>query len=1161
MTGGRPGDRGGASRSNSLRGPAPYLHSAREEQLYKLVSDLSDACRQDNNANALRDMHLIETLEKNAKDILSHRSNNNSSMIEDKRRRLSVERNANSDDEGARLGRDRSVPQPTAPTRYNMPTFFSRSNLGPSMRGPPAKPARPPARSGMAAFADDDDDDDHIPNYASRETAINARDALCSLDALSTDELDMLGSSSAYGDDKRDANDDEDIESIMNHAKGSVLNQYGPPSPYGQPQKPRANSREIFRQTTVERKTSAPTKTSSQSMVQQRSATFLDAPKKSADGNWKEGGDYVYTHLGSKIFGKATKDKLISVSSSSLGPRSKPSFADPKLSEVSSPQAKVSLMGRSTGSGDSYGGSESDDGYLPLRGYQSYQKESTSPDTRRLDVLERDRNALQERLRSMEADFAAKIASLEASVAEKEARCVLLSDQVRTANAATEALTHQVEANDAQWKTQFEAAHASLEATLARLEQEKASLLSRLETYEPKRPSSINLFAQRIIWHLKEILREDEAEASSSSEQQSEEARAKATRVSALVNRFEKSNAQVQANFAQQLRHDIKTIGIRAFEEHPENVASKAKLLETIADLEAQLKEQSRAMDALSEEAKNQQSQLEMALQTAMERDADVMDLESQIQRLAQTNDAATNSAHDATLLLLKDKTSQLADARAAMAQLEADVSTLNEHVAQLTSTAEAREKDLSAARAALISATRDSSEANHVAELTQALEAATQTHATQLRAASTKTQDEIAALKAQIVALTKVSSTDAAAYDALSAAKTKIAAQEAELSTLQATIEDLRRQLEDALAPTINPMPADECVKKVRFEDDVLKSADSTSTVHLQHILKKRDEELHDLKTELYERACDVNALRAEVLGKTETIELLSKKLAAKTNTSLDKAPTSTMVTANPQTTSMLLANPDMAKMEMFLFNSLCAKQQEVDDLLVELDRREEAVRAVCAAEIEALQAEVKVLEERYTEMSTALKLAHEQQSHLETETDMQLKSIENKQKQIKSLISLMAEKEAELAELDEALAIAEMQVEHLKATYHVSFTLEQEEAFATAYEEGGRMSSFSMKAGRESFAERGKFFERMSLHMDDTDFEIEDLAPFRSRASSTNSLLSDKGTRSSTTQLSATSKPFEDDMEYGSPRFSNLSYGSARDSNISVTEWDPEF
>ncbi|KDO16391.1 hypothetical protein SPRG_18082 [Saprolegnia parasitica CBS 223.65] len=569
-------------------------------------------------------------------------------------------------------------------------------------------------------------------------------------------------------------------------------------------------------------------------------------------------------------------------------------------------------------------------------------------------------------------------------------------------------------------------------------------------------------------------------------------------------------------------------------------------------------------MDALADEAKNQQSQLEMALQTAMERDADVMDLESQIQRLAQTNDAAANSAHDATLLLLKDKTSQLADARAAMVQLEADVSTLNEHVAQLTSTVEAREKDLSAARAALISATRDSSEANHVAELTQALEAATQTHATQLRAASTKAQDEIAALKAQIVALTKTSSTDAAAYDALSAAKTKIAAQEAELSTLQATIEDLRRQLEDALAPTINPMPADECVKKVRFEDDVLKSTEATSTVHLQHILKKRDEELHDLKTELYERACDVNALRAEVLGKTETIELLSKKLAAKTSASLDKAPTSTMVVpANPQTTSMLLANPDMAKMEMFLFNSLCAKQQEVDDLLVELDRREEAVRAVCAAEIEALQAEVKVLEERYTEMSTALKLAHEQQSHLETETDMQLKSIENKQKQIKSLISLMAEKEAELAELDEALAIAEMQVEHLKAQYHVSFTIEQEEAFATAYEEGGRMSSFSMKAGRESFAERGKFFERMSLHMDDTDFEIEDLAPFRSRASSTNSLLSDKGTstRSSTTQLSATSKPFEDDMEYGSPRFSNLSYGSARDSNISVTEWDPEF
>ncbi|EQC40179.1 hypothetical protein, variant [Saprolegnia diclina VS20] len=1149
MTGGRPGDRGAASRSNSLRGPAPYLHSAREEQLYKL----------------------------SAKDILSHRSNNNSSMIEDKRRRLSVERNANSDDEGARLGRDRSAPQPTAPTRYNMPTFFSRSNLGPSMRGPPAKPARPPARSnGMAAF-DDDDDDDHIPDYASRETAINARDALCSLDALSTDELDMLGSSSAYGDGKR-MNDDEDIESIMNHAKGSVLNQYGPPSPYGQPQKPRANSREIFRQTTVDAKsrkaTTAPTKTSSQSMVQQRSATFLDTPKKTSDGNWKEGGDYVYTHLGSKIFGKATKDKLISVSSSSLGPRSKPSFADPKLSEVASPQAKVSLMGRSTGSGDSYGGSESDEGYLPLRGYQ-YQKEATSSDTRRLDVLERDRNALQERLRTMEADFAAKIAALEASVVEKEARCVSLSDQVMTANAATEALKLEVVANDATWQTQFEAAHASLEATVARLEKEKHALLSRLETYEPKRPSSVNLFAQRIIWHLKEILREDEADTASASSELSEEARAKATRVAALVNRFEKSNAQVQANFAQQLRHDIKTIGIRAFEEHPENVASKTKLLDTIAELQAQLRDQSRAMDALAEEAKTQQSQLEMALQTAMERDADVMDLESQIQRLAQTNDAAANAAHDATLVLLKDKTSQLTEAHTAVTQLEAEVATLHEHVAQLTSAVAAREKDLSAARAALVSATSDSNEANHVAELTQALETATQAHATQLRAASTKAQDEIASLKARIVALSKTSSTDAAASDALTAAKTKIAAQEAELSTLEATIEDLRRQLEDALAPTINPMPADECVKRVRFEDDVLKSAESTSTVHLQHILKKRDEELHDLKTELYERACDVNALRAEVLGKTETIEHLSKKLAAKTNPSLDKpAPTSTMlVAANPQTTSMLLANPDMAKMEMFLFNSLCAKQQEVDDLLVELDRREEAVRAVCAAEIEALQAEVKVLEERYTEMSTALKLAHEQQSHLETETEMQLKSIENKQKQIKSLISLMAEKEAELAELDEALAIAEMQVEHLKAQYHVTFTIEQEEAFATAYEEGGRMSSFSMKAGRESFAERGKFFERMSLHMDDSDFEIEDLAPFRSRASSTNSLLSDKGTKPSTSSTSAglnsaaaalsatSSKPFEDDMEYGSPRFSCLSYGSARDSNISVTEWDPEF
>ncbi|OQR92388.1 hypothetical protein ACHHYP_03745 [Achlya hypogyna] len=1126
MTGGRPAPQ---ARSSSLRGnsPAAYLHSTREEQLYKLVSDLSDACRQDNNANALRDLKLIDSLEKNAKDILSHRGNQDPSPSKTadiaRRRRLSIERNASSDDEGTRLQRgDRSAQNggTTAPTRYNMPTFFSRSNLTlpPSMRGA-AKSEAKPRRGGMAAFDTDDEDDSHVPDYASRETTIDAREALCSLDALSMDERSMIGNPTIFSDDKH-SNDDDDIESIMQHAKGSVLNQYDTSEADSKPAaKPRANSREIFRQTQVAADPKrgrhyAPPTTSSQSLVgRPRPATFLDTPSTGADDTWKEGGDYVYTHLGSKIFGKATKDKIISVSSSaSLGPRAKPAFVDAKLSDVASPQAKVSLMGR-TGSGDSYGGSESDDGYLPLRGYQ-YQ---TTPrhggvDNRQVELLEKQKAALEARVAAMEADWQHKVAALEASVAEKDAACASLRGDITAKEARIASLAADLAQNDSQWKLQFEAAHAALEASVAKLEAEKVQLQRRLETYEPQRPASINLFSQRIIWHLKEILREDEADSAPG---ESEEARAKATRVAALVNRFEKSNAQVQANFAQQLRHDIKTIGIRAFEDHPENSASKAKLQETIADLTRQLREQAAAMDALAGDAKNQQNQLEMALQTAMGRDADVMELEARIARLQE----ATTAGADVGAL-----EQQLANKEAALASAESTIATLETAVSDLKASVAAKDQELSAVAAATPRV---------------ALEATSKAHAS-----------ELASLQAELAQLRKAK-----------------CAVEAQVATLETTLQDTQRQLEDALVPTVEPVAADECVKKVRFEDDVLRSSDAPSVVHLQHVLKRRDEDLAELKSELYERVMDVNALRAEVLAKTQTIERLTTELtkAQQSSTQLVKVPPpSTQLVAAPP--SVLLAHPDMAKMEMFLFNSLCAKQQEVDDLLLELDRREEAVRSVCAAEMEALAQEIKVLEDRYAEMSGALKLAHEQQAHLEKEAEMQGRSIDNKQKQIKSLIALMAEKEAELAELDEALAVAEMQVDHLKREYNVSFTLEQEQSFHHAYDEGGRMSSFSMKAGRESFADRGKFYERMSLQIDDTDFEIEDLGPFRSRASSS-ATLSDKAPSAHNLLAAAASAlthpahPFEEDMDYArSPRFSCLSYGSIRDSNISDSEWDPE-
>ncbi|OQS02284.1 hypothetical protein THRCLA_05332, partial [Thraustotheca clavata] len=773
----------------------------------------------------------------------------------------------------------------------------------------------------------------------------------------------------------------------------------------------------------------------------------------------------------------------------------------------------------------------------------------------------------------LEADYRSKIQALEKQVGAKDTQIQSLQSD----------LSHI----DDQWKAQFEASQLALEASFKELENEKIRMANKLSMYEPKRPENVNSFSQRIIWHLKEIIREDEADTTANTE--SEEARAKANRVAALVNRFEKSNAQVQANFAQQLRHDIKTIGIRAFEDHPENHASKAKLQETIAELQKQLSEHARAYDCLQEEARSQQSQLEMALQTAMDRDADVMDLERQVTLLKQTNESTANFEHEATLKQLQDKSSVLADTQVTVAQLEGEVRTLQEQVAELTASLQSRDKELAAARASLVAATSQAADADHVAELTQALDIASKTNAaqaTQMRATSQQYQEEISVLKVQIIQLSKANEAKAQAAksafsdEQVAMFEAKIAAQEAEIATLKSSLDDTQKQLEDALAPTVNPT-SEEGVKKVRFEDDVIRSSDVNSVVHLQHILKKRDEELVDLKSELYERACDVNALRQEVIAKTDTIENLSRKLAQRMESSKSVSPlqsTTQLVPANPQAmqqaTQLLLSNPDMAKLEMFLFNSLCNKQQEVDDLLLELDRREEAVRAVCAAETEALHQEIKVLEERYTEVSGALKLANEQQAHLQNEVEMQERSIDNKQKQIKSFISLMAEKEAELAELDEALAIAEMQVEHLKNQYNVTFTIEQEEAFANAYEEGGRMSSFSMKAGRESFAERGKFYERMSLQMDDKDFEIEDLGPFRSRANSTNSLLSDRASSSSTpaaaqpattsllaSAASSLAKPFEDDLEYaGSPRFSALSYGSARDSSISTTEWDLE-
>ncbi|KAF0706011.1 hypothetical protein AaE_014288, partial [Aphanomyces astaci] len=263
----------GGNRSNSMRGQqAPYTHSDKDEQLYNLVSDLSNACRKDSNANALKDYNLIETLEKSAKDILARRNSqdpvggNNIDVPPDsiqKRRRLSVEANDDSD-------------ETASPSTVNTTPRFQTIK-------------RP-------EFSDNEDND--VPSFMretisretySRETAVYTREALC-MDDLSLDEISMIapGQEDVHRKRQHDAMASHDatkrpsaapqpmdIQSIMDQAKGSV----DPVYTHSATSSSSALSRE------------APSSSSATSSLSASSFSSI---------NGKEP-DFVYTHLGSKL--------------------------------------------------------------------------------------------------------------------------------------------------------------------------------------------------------------------------------------------------------------------------------------------------------------------------------------------------------------------------------------------------------------------------------------------------------------------------------------------------------------------------------------------------------------------------------------------------------------------------------------------------------------------------------------------------------------------------------------------------------------------------------------------------------------------------------------------------------------------------------------------
>ncbi|KAH9162371.1 hypothetical protein LEN26_000978 [Aphanomyces euteiches] len=1087
----------GSHRSNSLRGhqaTPPYKHTDKDEQLYNLVSDLSNACRNDSNANALKDFNLIETLEKSAKDILARRNNQAPSPetktaaandLIQKRRRLSIEGKSDDDDDDPSGPRFQKIERPAAdtssaaPKRYNMPTFFSAmprqaSNgsvppsrspsplLGKDNEAPlktkslPQKPAQAPP----AIFQDFSDPEDDEPSFMrdtisrdtfSRETGIySRREALC-MDDLSLDEINMIAPPAqedlhrkrghgaisftqvcqfhhesqckCHGQAK-----DDDIQSIMDKAKVSVNPDNATNSLRKKPEKEPeytythmgsklkssrvrsgSGSKDRVRRSSQEDKKSitdaklisinktvgstTPTNGSLQSSrAQLRSQTTLETKSTS----WATSST---SSASSSTFKAPEKVKSVEKPISSFKPAPEKTVAAPVV-EVT--RQKPTPVRREV--------SLDDDMHESTKSYQPAPQIIEKP--------------------IVPADILKKIETLEKQLAQKTDECARLTTELMS--------------QDTQWKTQFEAsetAYKALEASVARLTAEKESLANQIADLESRIPSGDST-SNRIVWHLKEILREEEADNKIET--------ARATKIAALVNRFEKSNAQVQADFAQQLRHEIKTIGIT----RSASLSVDSNNRVTTSELEEKIAEHEATIEALTREAQNYQNQLEMALQTAADRDQDVMQLERKLSSLQVTpKDATVQAVGVQKSRKLEDKIALL---ESAALQRDREKERLEEQVRELQRSLDGKSRE----DTKLADATRElEAQRAEVARLQQALEA-----------------------------------------------KTKEFSAPQEISVMR-----------DSFVRA----------KSVHFEDD---DADS---ITLRTKLEKKEAEVEEMRAALYEKTCDINALKQEVMAKTETITHLSADFAERLET----------FTKSRRDSSGAPSDPEMEKMEMFLFNQVCAKQQEIDELIEELERKDQELQEL-AQQVEATRgaADTSALEAQHAELSSQVKLLTEQNSLLKQETEVQSRSIESKQRQIKSLIEQMQAKEAELSELDEALATAEMQVEHLKQQYNASFTQEEEESFAAAYREGGRRSSFSLRRNSSASLYSSKPTSAMDDGYDEYERPMDNLS-----------------VESGTSYMTKGSSAFEDDFA-GSPRFSSLSPG--RDSMVSrSSEWGLEF
>ncbi|KAG9406676.1 hypothetical protein AC1031_002996 [Aphanomyces cochlioides] len=1044
----------GSHRSNSLRGhqaTPPYKHTDKDEQLYNL-SAKDILARRNNQAPS------PETKTAAANDLIQ------------KRRRLSIEGKSDDDDDDPsgprfqKIERHAADTSSAAPKRYNMPTFFSAmprqgsNGSVPPSRSPspllnkdneaplktkslPQKPTQAPA----AVFQDFSDPEDDEPSFMrdtisrdtfSRETGIySRREALC-MDDLSLDEINMIAPSAqedlhrkrGHGDISLTQAKDDDIQSIMDKAKDSVNPDYATNSLRKKPEKEPeytythmgsklkssrvrsgSGSKDRVRRLSAEDKKKSITDAKLISINKTvGSTTPTNGSLQSSRAQLRS-----QTMLETKSTSWATSSTSSTSSSTFKAPEKAKSVEKPISSFKSAPEKTISApvveVSRQKPTPVRREVSLDDDMHESTKSYQPAPQIIEKP--------------------VVSADILKKIETLEKQLAQKTDECARLTTE----------LTSQ----DTQWKTQFEAsetAYKALEASVARLTAEKESLANQIADLESRIPSGDST-SNRIVWHLKEILREEEVDNKIET--------ARATKIAALVNRFEKSNAQVQADFAQQLRHEIKTIGIT----RSASLSVDSNNRVTTSELEEKIAEHEATIEALTREAQNYQNQLEMALQTAADRDQDVMQLERKLSSLQVTPKDATEQAVGVQKTRkLEDKIALL---ESAALQRDREKERLEEQVRELQRSLDVKSRD------------------------------------------DTKLAD----------------------------ANRELEAQRAEVARLQQALEAKTKEFS---GPREISVMRDSFVraKSVHFEDD---DADSTT---LRTKLEKKEAEVEEMRAALYEKTCDINALKQEVMAKTETITHLSADFAERLET----------FTKSRRDSSGAPSDPEMEKMEMFLFNQVCAKQQEIDELIEELERKDQELQEL-AQQAEATRgaADTSALEAQHAELSSQLKLMTEQNSLLKQETEVQARSIESKQRQIKSLIEQMQAKEAELSELDEALATAEMQVEHLKQQYNASFTQEEEESFAAAYREGGRRSSFSLR--RNSSA---SLYSKPTSAMDDGYDEYE--RP-----------MDNLSVESGTSYMTKGSSAFEDDFA-GSPRFSSLSPG--RDSMVSrSSEWGLEF